>query len=100
MAEVAPYAGAWIETSFDCPTRVVVIKSLPTRERGLKPLPRSRRTNERESLPTRERGLKRLKTVYNEIARGSLPTRERGLKLSMTYTDNEEDSRSLRGSVD
>ena len=100
MAEVAPYAGAWIETSFDCPTRVVVIKSLPTRERGLKPLPRSRRTNERESLPTRERGLKRLKTVYNEIARGSLPTRERGLKQKRFCRGCARAGRSLRGSVD
>ena len=35
--EVAPYAGAWIETGSGTPERSGT-KSLPTRERGLKPL--------------------------------------------------------------
>ena len=56
------------------------IKSLPTRERGLKQLSSNFDAYVWESLPTRERGLKQRVNVLNPSANVSLPTRERGLK--------------------
>ena len=56
--KVAPYAGAWIETSEPC-SYYVKDESLPTRERGLKRLVIVGGVSPAKSLPTRERGLKR-----------------------------------------
>ena len=55
---VAPYAGAWIETSTLASQSCNVASSLPTRERGLKPLLHVPFPPLPRSLPTRERGLK------------------------------------------
>ena len=103
LANVAPLAGAWIETSYTgiCST---VIWSLPSRERGLKQfyvngdvldessLPSRerglklqwggcKRTPDIKSLPSRERGLKQIYFGESNKIRLSLPSRERGLKL-------------------
>ncbi len=58
MADVAPHAGAWVETSryrASISSRV----SPPTRGRGLKHLSRRLKNAVNESPPTRGRGLKR-----------------------------------------
>ena len=100
---VAPYAGAWIETVGVKVHRRAEIRSLPTRERGLKLTKTCEKPQEVTSLPTRERGLKpalncfklqfpqvapyagawieTLKKSSKSINKKSLPTRERGLKL-------------------
>ena len=57
--KVAPHAGAWIET-FNPRVNVARLRSLPTRERGLKLMPTIEALEINWSLPTRERGLKRL----------------------------------------
>ena len=118
---VAPHAGAWIETCTLAHKRLPG-RSLPTRERGLKPprvaprLPhqQSLPTRERglklteldiaaehiESLPTRERGLKPRPLEALDEQGWSLPTRERGLKLDAVENQDGATSRSPRGSVD
>ena len=55
--EVAPYTGAWIEIYFSL-SGCAYIRSLPTRERGLKSRCRLEAEQIELSLPTRERGLK------------------------------------------
>mgnify|MGYP004551795549 CR=1 FL=1 len=55
---VAPYAGAWIETTNFVLGFALFSPSLPTRERGLKPLEERSINSILRSLPTRERGLK------------------------------------------
>ena len=65
MENVAPYAGAWIETP-----KALVLKATP------------------RSLPTRERGLKRLHYPTQRKQSRSLPTRERGLKLAWGTNDD------------
>ena len=99
---VAPYAGAWIETSFPLSDGLFPL-SLPTRERGLKlnmsynqykntfvaPYAGAwietrqdcRPLSKIASLPTRERGLKQAEMRKSSQSGKSLPTRERGLKL-------------------
>ena len=54
---VAPFAGAWIEMKKGEPV-IVSIKSLPSRERGLKLSRKCGRLSRQKSLPSRERGLK------------------------------------------
>ena len=76
---VAPHAGAWIETLIMC-TRPFRLKSLPTRERGLKLSIPLIWLHHSLSLPTRERGLKRRDGQDEQCTWGLLPTRERGLK--------------------
>ncbi len=56
-AQVAPYAGAWIEISTTARASASV-SSLPTRERGLKSQCGGVQFPPASSLPTRERGLK------------------------------------------
>ena len=75
---VAPYAGAWIETSA---ARAFLVLPLL-------------------SLPTRERGLKHAIAILDEYLFQSLPTRERGLKRKSAKTKALVLGRSLRGSVD
>ncbi len=56
------------------------VRSLPSRERGLKQITEWQAYYHLESLPSRERGLK-LEMEEEEITdRQSLPSRERGLK--------------------
>ena len=77
---VAPHAGAWVEI----PTVTALaslLKSLPTRERGLKLKKKKELAEQEASLPTRERGLKYAAYKKLRLAVGSLPTRERGLKF-------------------
>ena len=78
--QVAPRAGAWIETI----TRVqeaTAFRSLPARERGLKQLCSQILVRNELSLPARERGLKHnALTLDTDGASTSLPARERGLK--------------------
>src|SRR5947209_10369183 len=56
--EVAPHAGAWIETVSRVVRTPRRTASLPTRERGLKLSDQRPRNKGKASLPTRERGLK------------------------------------------
>ena len=56
------------------------MKSLPSRERGLKCNGNKRGINKNLSLPSRERGLKYLHSAARSAANRSLPSRERGLK--------------------
>ncbi len=99
---VAPRAGAWIETTLIGIWLIILMKSLPVRERGLKLLVYSVCVGECKSLPVRERGLKRLRKNIllmglsvapragawietpqggnDKISKKSLPVRERGLK--------------------
>ena len=55
---VAPLAGAWIEISCGKCPKYFDVKSLPSRERGLKSLSTVSQTMAVPSLPSRERGLK------------------------------------------
>ena len=66
-SEVAPYAGAWIETLSACPN-MARSPSLPTRERGLKHGLVALTLSGKKSLPTRERGLKRLSVLPHQMA--------------------------------
>ena len=116
---VAPYTGAWIETPFSGDTaKVVAIRSLPTRGRGLKLIPRKtivapytgawietpkevkRMLSEFVSLPTRGRGLKPFTSSRDSVRTESLPTRGRGLKPVGSEPLPEFDGRSLHGGVD
>ena len=54
---VAPFTGAWIEISLGYGT-VLLLGSLPSRERGLKSVQDPFELAEAVSLPSRERGLK------------------------------------------
>ena len=77
--QVAPHAGARIETSPIFPKKRTPA-SLPTRERELKPLDLLRGVCDALSLPTRERELKLGHCPFLEEKNESLPTRERELK--------------------
>ena len=55
---VAPFAGAWIETTDSRDLTCTAVKSLPSRERGLKLKLCFFKRHIVESLPSRERGLK------------------------------------------
>ena len=101
VVNVAPFTGAWIEI-LDGFTPRNALKSLPSRERGLKSGTGRSYTDTSTSLPSRERGLKsvgRGKRLFpthvapftgawiemlgiGMIIAGiaSLPSRERGLK--------------------
>ena len=76
---VAPFAGAWIEMP-KCKNTIRELKSLPSRERGLKYVTPFVYVRYSKSLPSRERGLKlyRHRKKHGKIE--SLPSRERGLK--------------------
>ena len=54
---VAPFAGAWIEI-LAVVIRSPQLKSLPSRERGLKSEAAFNKETAQRSLPSRERGLK------------------------------------------
>ena len=79
-SDVAPYGGAWIETVVGDLDLCKLCGSLPMGERGLKLCffrwaPKSFR-----SLPMGERGLKRTSTIWFSPEEQSLPMGERGLK--------------------
>ena len=59
------------------------VRSLPTRERGLKRSYNWIQTVKILSLPTRERGLKQIFDQNKNLSEKSLPIRERGLKLDL-----------------
>ena len=77
---VAPHAGAWIETPLTVCTSVKCLVAphagawIETQEVQIGAI-------DVKSLPTRERGLKRIDLCTALFIDGSLPTRERGLKL-------------------
>ena len=75
--QVAPFAGAWIET--------IAVYATPSQFK---------------SLPSRERGLKLFQSWFICSIGVSLPSRERGLKLPDKGGVNIHPCRSLRGSVD
>ena len=77
---VAPFAGAWIETGYSRQDATLLL-SLPSRERGLKLVTFAIFTFSFLSLPSRERGLKHLIGIDAPNMIESLPSRERGLKL-------------------
>ena len=79
MRCVAPFVGAWIETSVSSMKREA-IASLPSWERGLKPHKNKTVSRSCSSLPSWERGLKRLRLIHAVVAVTSLPSWERGLK--------------------
>jgi len=56
--DVAPRAGAWIETIPNSPARRHRVASHPVRVRGLKRLPIENAIKQAESHPVRVRGLK------------------------------------------
>ena len=79
---------------------VLAIKSLPSRERGSKPLEQLCHPIERSSLPSRERGSKPCRPtptigVICRSLRGSVDRNSPAVSITAT-----EVSRSLRGSVD
>ena len=78
---VAPLAGARIEIICS-PGFSIDLRSLPSRERGLKSKAADGGESVTWSLPSRERGLKYASkdNVYSDDV--SLPSRERGLKSS------------------
>ena len=78
---VAPFAGAWIEIPISLRRKRKLVKSLPSRERGLKLLNLKWLMKHGMSLPSRERGLKYYYILYIVFHTTSLPSRERGLKL-------------------
>ena len=59
---VAPFAGAWIEMP-KCKNTIRELKSLPSRERGLKYVTPFVYVRYSKSLPSRERGLKYMQMV-------------------------------------
>ncbi len=78
--EVAPFAGAWIEINKLEQNYIVLFKSLPSRERGLKlysiyPLCLSVYV-----APFAGAWIEILLPIYSYFAMLSLPSRERGLK--------------------
>ena len=77
---VAPHAGAWIETLHSSPCLINSDTSRPTRARGLKPLATGMMLPMRGSRPTRARGLKHFLHLCSPLPYLSRPTRARGLK--------------------
>ena len=121
---VAPLAGAWIEIHTIFPKYLLILPSLPSRERGLKSYVTPQMYGAKgvaplagawiemvisgievdclkPSLPSRERGLKCTKGEMTGAAAMSLPSRERGLKFTVNMPYYEQlYRRSPRGSVD
>ena len=87
---VAPFTGAWIETSYVELYGIDGSLSLPSRERGLKQKFMKRLRKSFESLPSRERGLKQIKLPLALDRGTSLPSRERGLKQPMNVSKRWE----------
>ena len=79
---VAPYVGAWIETS-NVFWPLSKVTSHPTWVRGLKPIGKLNGGTRLKSHPTWVRGLKHLVPVYLGDVSQSHPTWVRGLKLQM-----------------
>ena len=79
---VAPFAGAWIETSSTDSGCPMSRWSLPSRERGSKHLLGNATRGRLASLPSRERGSKRFASRRYMPSWKSLPSRERGSKQS------------------
>ena len=77
--DVAPLAGARIEINVE-KAEYLRLRSLPSRERGLKSKRLFICRLSRRSLPSRERGLKLFIAVGFHDVILSLPSRERGLK--------------------
>ena len=85
---VAPLAGAWIEIGITKERIKRRMRSLPSRERGLKSecLPWTE-GGAHPSLPSRERGLKLCPVFPPPDVSRSLPSRERGLKSGKDHRD-------------
>ncbi len=85
IAQVAPRAGAWIET----PNSVNIfprITSRPVRARGLKRCDRNSSTIRKLSRPVRARGLKLGLLAVSASSAVSRPVRARGLKLTQNHS--------------
>ena len=81
---VAPFVGAWIETTgfSENPQEET---SLPSWERGLKLTSPGFLPGQHRSLPSWERGLKPVPCSTSSLRPPSLPSWERGLKLPLHY---------------
>ena len=98
---VAPFAGAWIEIILFRCRQILVITSLPSRERGLKFERSGKARNYGRSLPSRERGLK-LEKYGIDLNRSDVAPFA-GAWIEIVLSKNFEKAiirRSLRGSVD
>ena len=84
--DVAPRAGAWIETYKDW-ARCIALKSRPVRARGLKPKQAYYNGFDRLSRPVRARGLKLVMKEITDLATRSRPVRARGLKQPQAGPD-------------
>ena len=71
--DVAPRAGAWIETLASLLQTLQTDKSPPVRGRGLKHYPRAVSTEIHKSPPVRGRGLKQIKVRIYARAPGFAP---------------------------
>ena len=63
------------------------MRSLPSRERGLKFKNDEYKKRVEESLPSRERGLKFVDVLVQLLLVPSLPSRERGLKFKFNFSN-------------
>ncbi len=95
---VAPFTGAWIETTSQS-IQHRYVRSLPSRERGLK-----RRGGWRQQrlgvAPFTGAWIETPGIVRPDHIHGSLPSRERGLKRLRPAAQTRAPRRSLHGSVD
>ena len=81
---VAPYTGAWIEI-FGTGSHGIKIKSLPTRERGLKSVESIKKGDPLRVAPYTGAWIEIQTLFWLGWRDSSLPTRERGLKY-LTFT--------------
>ena len=96
---VAPLAGARIEILMQDPFNLQV-KSLPSRERGLKSYPTEIIQTEALVAPLAGARIEIYLAVQREVADLSLPSRERGLKFKLLDDVLDMSRRSPRGSAD
>ena len=89
-SNVAPLAGAWIETVKPRGHIIFISRSRPSRARGLKHCLTFATYFEDASRPSRARGLKRLPQFCVMQAILSRPSRARGLKLARIMSHGEQ----------
>ena len=98
--KVAPLAGAWIEIYLPIESSNG-IRSLPSRERGLKLDVRLYERGATESLPSRERGLKFQEQVASLQDENVAPLAGAWIEIySLKLRSTRSPGRSPRGSVD
>ena len=96
---VAPFTGAWIEIG-DQAQQGVGLRSLPSRERGLKFVGLDRQVVHVPVAPFTGAWIEIIGHAKHRIIGRSLPSRERGLKLTVQLGSINRQRRSLHGSVD